>query len=401
MTRVAGNGARPNWLKPGSPPLLGGRVVADVAVAIHDRYLQNGDTPTRPFLPAQRRLAGEFQVSLSTIQRALTMLQAQGYVSTEHGRGSRILVGDGHAPFRVAVLQAPNHNFGMTMPQLVEAIHGACLRRKWQVLSLDVEDLDPMALLRTLQDAGVQAAVLPVAERQIVQPLVAAGLLCVAVESATSGVEIDLVSQDNFGAGAAAARHLLQRGHSRLGWIGPTEATDTAFARFQGARSALVREGRDFQPGDVLPFFETPAETDAYLQDPARPRAILSLWAGNSIGLIKSAVRLGLGEENLDLVGWGLDRHLEEVALDILVGRVPVASVVWSIAAMADVVASRIHLHRIEPGLHPLCVMIPAQVVEMRDYTARVRDGGPVRSPGTMDKPRQGAEKGERNENAG
>ena len=382
MRRVAASNARVGWLKPNSAPLLGGRVVVEVAAAIHDRYLQGGTAASQPFLPAQRSLAAELQVSLSTVQRALAMLESQGYVSNEHGRGSRILVDEGQKPFRVAVLQAPNHNFGKTMPQLVEAIHGECLRRKWQVLSLDVEDLDPMALLRSLEDAGVQAVVLPLVNPQIVQTLVAAGLLCVAVEAATSGVEIDLVSQDNFGAGAAAAAYLTQRGHCRLGWIGPTESTDTAFARFQGARSTLVATGCDFERGDVRPFFADSAKVEAYLRDPKRPRALLCLWADAAIALIKASVRLGLKAADLDLVGWGLDRHLEEVALDILATRVSVASVAWSMDEMADVVASRIHLHRIEPRLHPLYVLIPARVVEMQDFIARVRDGHGDRSEG-------------------
>lgn len=349
----------------------GGRVAVKIVAEIYSRYIDQPETPL-VFLPPQRALAVEFGVSLSTIQRALAMMEQQGVIRTEHGRGCRILRHGNAEVFRVAVLQASDFKFGRTSPQLVDAIHRQCLKRKWQVLSIVVDDVTPASVLRTMLDARVEAVALAIESREIMRTLLNAGILCVAIETDVQGLPIDQVYQDNFGAAAQAARHLLDRGHRRLGWIGPSHETLTAFMRFSGARAALNERHLDFQPCDILAGFSSEAIVEAYLARPDRPRALLTMWHDATVDLLRVAARLGLGPDDLDLVGWGVDKQVDEIAATAQAARIGMASMIWSPEEMAEAVVSRLQLHRTDPKLRPIHLVIPSRLVPIEGMPVAV-----------------------------
>lgn len=347
----------------------GGRVAVEIAGKIGERYLENGE-PNAVFLPSQRNLAADFKVSNNTIQRALTMLETQGYIRREHGRGCRILQNKVSRPYRVAILQAVNLPYGAMIPQLVSEISTACLRRKWQVLNIDTTSLDPATVVRTIKDAAIHAALIAFDNAAIAQALVDAGITCIDIESKNQGVAADMVSQDSFGAAAQIVQFLVKAGYRRLGWIGQTIETQTAFARFCGARSALLTHGLDFAAADVVPFFNTDDEAEQYLRNPDKPRAVLCMWFGGTQQLIRTANRMGIKAKDLFLAGWGMDRHIKEIAADIASTCINLISVSWSIQEMAEVVVSRLHIHRMEPDLKPLHLAIPARLLNKKQLLA-------------------------------
>jgi DNA-binding GntR family transcriptional regulator len=52
------------------------------------RRIENGDYPPGTMLPSESQLVREFAVGRTTVVRALQMLQQDGWISREHGRGS-------------------------------------------------------------------------------------------------------------------------------------------------------------------------------------------------------------------------------------------------------------------------------------------------------------------------
>ncbi|GAB3452652.1 GntR family transcriptional regulator [Streptomonospora sediminis] len=53
--------------------------------------IKRGDHPAGTTLPSQPELAREYGLNQSSISRAMAMLQAEGWIRTEHGRGSVVL----------------------------------------------------------------------------------------------------------------------------------------------------------------------------------------------------------------------------------------------------------------------------------------------------------------------
>jgi DNA-binding LacI/PurR family transcriptional regulator len=351
---------------------VGGRVAVRVAADIMARYIDQVEEPL-VFLPPQRALVEEFDVSLSTLRRALAMLETRGAIRAEHGRGCRILRPRGNDLFRVAVLQATQRNFGRTTPPLIDAIQQNCLRRKWQVLVMDIEEMNPSLVLRALLDAHVDAVALVVESHEIMQTLLDAGILCVAVESDVRDLPIDQVYQNNFGAAEQAASYLLNKGHRRLGWIGPVQETHTAFMRFCGARMAHIARQLDLDARDILPGEPTQDSVEAYLSSPDRPRAMLTLWHDATIALLRAAARLGI--DDLDVVGWGVDKQADEIAAVAGGCRIDVAAMIWHVDEMAEVVASRLQLHRVEQKLQPIHLVISSRLVPQAELSNVVRRG--------------------------
>lgn len=52
------------------------------------RRIENGDYPAGSMLPSESQLVREFAVGRTTVVRALQMLQQDGWITREHGRGS-------------------------------------------------------------------------------------------------------------------------------------------------------------------------------------------------------------------------------------------------------------------------------------------------------------------------
>jgi DNA-binding LacI/PurR family transcriptional regulator len=117
-------------------------------------------------------------------------------------------------------------------------------------------------------------------------------------------------------------------------------------------------------------FFDTDDEAKKYLRNPDRPQALLCMWFGGTQQLIRAANRAGLKAKDLFLAGWGMDRHIREIATDLVNTRINLINVSWSIQEMAEVVVSRLQIHRMEPDLKPLHLAIPARLLNKKQLLA-------------------------------
>jgi DNA-binding transcriptional regulator YhcF (GntR family) len=68
----------------------GGREFERVAGELRARMV-DGTYPEKSFLPPQRELAEEFDVSRDTVQRVLRELKSEGWIDTRRGSGSRVI----------------------------------------------------------------------------------------------------------------------------------------------------------------------------------------------------------------------------------------------------------------------------------------------------------------------
>lgn len=83
------------------------------------RRIENGDYPPGSMLPSESQLVRDFAVGRTTVVRALQMLQQDGWITREHGRGSFVKGRPGPAARAsrpgLAVLDQPETSPGVTL----------------------------------------------------------------------------------------------------------------------------------------------------------------------------------------------------------------------------------------------------------------------------------------------
>ncbi|MFG2003442.1 GntR family transcriptional regulator [Spirillospora sp. NPDC048911] len=83
------------------------------------RRIENGDYPPGSTLPSETQLVREFAVGRTTVVRALQMLQQDGWIEREHGRGSFVKgipsAKDGGTRPGLAVLDQPETRESVTL----------------------------------------------------------------------------------------------------------------------------------------------------------------------------------------------------------------------------------------------------------------------------------------------
>jgi GntR family transcriptional regulator/MocR family aminotransferase len=85
------------------------------------QQLLSGHWPAAAFLPSERQLSADLQLSRSTVQQALQQLVAEGYLVPQHGRGYRIVeaLPDGFfaasSSAALPTVSLPTQDYGLTV----------------------------------------------------------------------------------------------------------------------------------------------------------------------------------------------------------------------------------------------------------------------------------------------
>lgn len=135
------------------------------------------------------------------------------------------------------------------------------------------------------------------------------GMPLVLLNRYVDGLDVDRVVADNERGGAAAARHLTDLGHRRIGVVRGPANTSTSRDRFSGALSALAAAGAEPDARQVRegPYTHQSGYQHALslLRSPEPPTALL---CGNDViafGAIDAARSLGLTvPDDVSIVGY-------------------------------------------------------------------------------------------------
>jgi LacI family transcriptional regulator len=139
-------------------------------------------------------------------------------------------------------------------PQLVKAVEDAAIAEGYAILLCNADE-DPereasyLDLLVERRVDGLIVAASTIGSRQGAW-LAHAPLPAVLVNTAAPGSGLPTIVSDNRGGGAAAARHLLELGHRRLGYLMPPPRNLDAPDRIAGVRDALVAAGLESDGDD-------------------------------------------------------------------------------------------------------------------------------------------------------
>jgi DNA-binding transcriptional regulator YhcF (GntR family) len=340
-----------------------GRTADQVAAALRVQIL-SGQRAAGEFLPPIRELAAQCQVAPMTIRRALQRLQRDGLVAMEPRQGCRVQPQAGDASRGCPLAHILDYPADAKLTQVHQyinsALRHAAAKRGWSLLGIHAANQSPEAVLALLRKTGAWGVVLDSAEPTRFAYLQQAGLPVIMVDNWAEDAPFDIVEQDNYRGGFLAVRHLLQLGHRRLAWLGPTGETCISRERFAGAMAALTAAGVEL-PSQCR-FFCTDvtaaARAEALLTLPDRPAAILAPWANLSMELTLAAQRLGLKPgRDLDMVGWGIEEMYTEYPG---LGEPPwlPPMITWKIGDLCRAALSRLVERRLEPGLSTLRISV-------------------------------------------
>lgn len=189
-----------------------------------------------------------------------------------------------------------------------------CSRSGFQLVvqKCDTEEAEMRAVDR-LVAAGVDGVILPPPlcdARTIVEGLNAAGLPAVVVATGEPPTSASAIRIDDFHAAEAMTRHLLERGHRRIGFIRGHPNQTASARRYDGYVSALKAEGIEVDPTLVMQGFFTYHSgrdaADRLLSLPIAPTAIFASNDDMAAATIAVAHRLGLDVPR-DLTVCGFD----------------------------------------------------------------------------------------------
>jgi LacI family transcriptional regulator len=125
----------------------------------------------------------------------------------------------------------------------------------------------------------------PVAGSQrFLKTQMAMGTHVTCVDRPADGLDVDVVVVDNRGGTRAAVRHLLARGHRRIGFVGDRDDIWTAEERYAGYVDALAAVGIAPDPACVRRGIRTAALASAAVTDMLRsPAPPTALFTGNNV----------------------------------------------------------------------------------------------------------------------
>lgn len=243
-----------------------------------------------------RVINGEPNVSAATIAKVLTAARTLDYQPDLHAGNLRradgrtrtlgLLVGSVDNPFAGAVHRA---------------VEDAALERGVAVFASSLDD-DPAreqeavsAFLRRRVDGLILTTVSD--SQAYLAPELRRGTPVVFVDREPAGITSDCVVSDNADGAALATRHLLERGHRRLAYLGDRSTIQTARERRRGFLEELGRAGvatRDIPViEDLHDEGSARAATIALLTSPNPPTAIFSAQNLVTIGALHALRELG------------------------------------------------------------------------------------------------------------
>jgi DNA-binding LacI/PurR family transcriptional regulator len=350
------------------PARAGSRTAGRLAAALR-KAIRAGRQEPGALLPSVREISRREKLSCKTVHRALRALASEGLVAAEPARGYRVLhrANDPSRGCPVAyVLSAENivGSWDLLYRQIGERLGEAAGRRGWTVASLVSRAGQEEPLAGQLKDLRAAGVVLDSHSPALVERVIAMGLPAVMVDAASPAGELDVVLQDNFGGAAAAAEHLLAKGHRRIAWLGPFSDAPHGRERYGGAAAALKAAGTEFSHQVDFPL--DPAATGVarrFLEGKARPTGVLALWRPAAAALLAAARELGLVPgRDFEMVGWCAEEIYAKGYLDLFAGAPAAPAVVWSAAAMAEAAVERLAARRERPDAAALQIRIPARL---------------------------------------
>jgi LacI family transcriptional regulator len=328
-----------------------------------------GEIPTGEALPSLKELGSEFGVSSETARRAAKQLEAEGLLVSEPRQGFRVLAkaNDPSRGLPIAFVVSATEQMGL-WPDfhrlLFAGLQQAAQERGWPLLAVGAGNRSGREVMAQLRDCRVCGMVLDVMNTDLLDAVAHMGLPAVMMDSWEVDMRLDGVVQDSFQGGMLAVRHLVERGHKRIGWLGHYRGSALAHERFGGAVAAIAGAGLPLLPEfliDAPPGKEHECARKLLARRDG-PTGLVGLWQPLAANLVAAADDLGLKlGKDIDVVGWCPEETYDSYRTLFHSGHVP-PTMVWSITELARLAIDRLAVRRLNPSLLPVLIKLPARL---------------------------------------
>ncbi len=301
------------------------------------RKIEVGDIPSGSYLPTERELQVEFEVSRTTIRRALAQLIDRGLGESVPNKGVSVK----GLPVVSTGTQIIAFIDGTTtvLRSLYARLSSAFIREGYYLLHIDSQSMGLASALKFAKNQGCRGAFVwsfegfpPVEMLEEVQSVMPVVLL----DHKIRGFDSDIVKLDSFQMGYDATHYLVASGRKRIAITGMLDMLDTSFDRFSGYMRALfdcdlVPRVRDYvfnQTSGYQAFDCLALENRLAMQD--RPDALFVMQDDCLPPVVQSVLDAGLRiPEDIALVTIGDDTRVS-------VGNMGISAIRCDWSGLAD-----------------------------------------------------------------
>ena len=303
-----------------------------VSKSLRER-IESGHYAPGEWLPTERDLAVELNVSRPIIQAAFKQLREDGII-TQQGPGHRSRVSAGAAkPEKSASAEPASRTIVAIMSNGPALVCGhfilrginAALREKealYQLVICDTDDAynqpsedesDPSwerKYLERVEREGAAGLILFHSAGSETTPVISRikqlGIPVVMIDRYSEDVECDFVGTDNRTASRAAVEHLIGLGHRRIGYVLRNERATSTEERLRGYRDALEANGIRYVPELVTSAWPDARPALEYFRQLDRPpTALAAVHDFAAFDLIHEAEAMGIRvPEDLSVIGF-------------------------------------------------------------------------------------------------
>jgi DNA-binding LacI/PurR family transcriptional regulator len=274
-------------------------------------------------IPTASELVEAYDVSNITVRRAMNDLVSEGYLEGVPGRGTFVAE-------RKEAEKVNRHNLiGVLFPEkmrnpfFADIYHGiedtlSSAGYRAMVTTSDYSAEKEGAVLSEFHEKGIEGIIMtPVAVNRTkstdkaLGELLDEGVPVVFVDVNVPGFDVDVVTSDNLRGGYMAARHLLDMGHRRIGFIVDIDCSSVR-DRIQGYREAIEEEGIPYD--DMLvkhSYIGFRNEESGYrnakelLHSAKPPTAIMASTDSIALGIYKACHEQGLDvPDDISVLGY-------------------------------------------------------------------------------------------------
>lgn len=300
-------------LDPMSPSPLYEQIKQILKQQIRSKKLKEGD-----LIPSENELCEQYNVSSTTVRRALRELVDEGFIRRRPGIGSFVSSESKNLSLLLLILgfeESDWRKHGHYFSDLMGGIAKVTWERQavFAVAHVPTTVQDISGYLYSMIDDGMfDGILLRVAgdlDEELLTPFVKRNFPYVAIKRYLPHRKINCVTVDDMQGAFMATEHLIKMGHRRIGLI-VTQTFAVGRDRYQGYRRALQSYGIPFDPALVI-------ETQDFLEESGnqaaaqliamreRPTAIFAPSDVLAFGVYQAVSEAGLRiPEDIAIVGY-------------------------------------------------------------------------------------------------
>ena len=285
-------------------------------------------------LPSESDLMKTYGTSRITVTRALKELEIRGIIYRRKGKGSFVSPRRSTGSRIISLVLPHKEGFFSGGQQYVRSISSAC-REKGYLCSVHYSEQSSRkerSILEDLRRHEVSGLILyPIGNRNIdeISRMSLDGFPIILLDRALDELELPVVSSENFEGARGAVKHVLEKGHKTVAFVGELDA-ESATLRYRGYCRALTDAGLPIDPHLIHTSY--PGEEEGgqpVLTSESADEILRSLRANNvtacfcvndlcAYRIADAAGRNGLKvPDNLSIVGFDHMSYLAELGLDL------------------------------------------------------------------------------------